>query len=180
MRPSLFAACVLGAALGQQPIVPLSSTFCGPSGVSQSLKIGDQTYVCVIINGVVQAVFTPKVDQLAALSLVGSKLLSNKETDHGIRRKHLHNLTAFPLCSRQSVPSFWERTSSGGRWLGSQLFQSCRAELELHHVGEYILCLRRCHFWEVSCVRSTLRMCSQRLPRPFIALLQALLSCKDL
>ncbi len=56
-----------------QAIVSLNSSFCGPAGVSQSLKIGDQTYVCVVINGVVQTVFSPKVDQLAALSIVGSE-----------------------------------------------------------------------------------------------------------
>lgn len=52
----------------------LAASFCGPSGVSQSLNRFDRTYVCLVLNGVVQTVFTPKVDQLAALSLSGSNL----------------------------------------------------------------------------------------------------------
>lgn len=48
---------------------------CAPPGVSNSVKIGKSTHVCVTINNVTQAYFTPVADKLSRLTLNGCKSL---------------------------------------------------------------------------------------------------------
>jgi len=61
---------------------------CAPSGTSNSVTIGDTTHVCITINNVTQAYFTPTADYMSRLTLNSSFEMLN-ETSVGLIQENV-------------------------------------------------------------------------------------------